>query len=167
VNAQKQSTTRKLELHSKHLFDMAVQLQEPLAVGDIPKGNRQILVGEDGEFNGSRLSGKILPGGADWFLVRSDGVGELDVRVTLETDDGALIYMRSEGFLHYPAEIANQVLMGLADPAQYYLRERTVFETAAKQYYWLNSIIAVGVGWYQPGLVGMSSYETEEEKFHG
>jgi hypothetical protein len=161
VNDKKQSITRKLELRSQHLFDMAVRLQQPLAVGDTPKGNRQILPGEDGEFNGSRLSGKILPGGADWFLVRADGVGELDVRVTLETDDSQLIYMRSEGFLHYPAELTNQVLMGQADPAEYYLRERTVFETAAEKYYWLNSIIAVGVGWYQPGLVGMSIYEIE------
>jgi len=155
----KKPLTRKLELQSEHLFDMAVRLHEPLAVGDIPKGNRQILIGKDGEFNGSRLSGKILPSGADWFLVRPDGVGELDVRVTLQTDDGSLIYMRSEGFLHYPPELINQVLMGEADPSDYYLRERTVFETAAKQYYWLNSIIAVGVGWYQPNLVGMSIYE--------
>lgn len=159
TNSKKQSLTQKLELNCEHLFDMAVQLNEPLAVGDIPKGNRQILVGKEGEFNGSRLSGKILPSGADWFLVRADGVGELDVRVVLETDDGALIYMRSEGFMHYPAELTEQVLMGKADPSEYYLRERTVFETAAKQFYWLNSIIAVGVGWYQPGLVGMSIYE--------
>jgi len=67
--------------------------------------------------------------------------------------------MRSEGFLHYPAEIAERVLRGSADPSEYYLRESTRFETAAERYTWLNSVVAVGVGWYEPGCVGMSIYE--------
>lgn len=161
MNSKKQTLTRKLELHCQHLFDTAIAVLEPLELGDIPKGNRKIRVGQAGEFNGEHLSGKILPGGTNWFLIRADGVGELEVRLNLQTDDGELIYMRSEGFLHYPPQLAKQVLTGKADPSQYYLRERTVFETAAKQYNWLNSIIAVGVGWYQPGLVGMSIYEVK------
>lgn len=151
--------TRTLPLNHAHLFDMVVPLRDPLNVGATPKGSRQILLGKTGEFRGERMRGKVLPGGADWFLIRADGVGELDVRVTLETDDGALVYMLSEGYLHYPAEIAGKVLRGTADPADYYLRERTRFETAAEGYYWLNSIVAVGVGWYEPGRVGMSIYE--------
>jgi len=134
---------------------------EPLEVGDIPKGTRRIRVAKAGEFSGSRLSGKVLSGGTNWFLVRPDGVGELEVRLNLRTVDGALIHMRSEGLLRYPAALAKRVLTGTADPSEYYLRERTVFETAAEQYYWLNSIIAVGVGWYQAGQVGMSIYEIE------
>lgn len=161
MNSDRQTLTRRLQLHCQHLFDTAVPVLEPLQLGDIPKGNRRIRVGQEGEFNGDRLSGKILPGGTNWFLTRPDGVGELEVRLNLQADDGQLIYMHSEGFLHYPAELAKQVLSGQADASEYYLRERTVFETAAQQYYWLNSIIAVGVGWYQPGLVGMSIYEVK------
>ena len=150
---------QKLELEHRHLFDMVVLLENPTAVGNTPKGNRQILLGKNGSFRGERLSGQILPWGADWFLVRPDGVGELDVRVTLQTADDQLIYMRSEGFLRYSRENARKVLSGSADPADYYFRERTVFETGAEKYYWLNSIVAVGTGWYRPGAVGMSIYE--------
>jgi hypothetical protein len=160
--AGEESSTKLLQtlpLDHQHLFDMVVLLEEPAAVGNTPKGNRQILLGRDGSFRGDKLEGKILPWGADWFLVRSDGVGELDVRVTLETTDNELIYMRSEGFLQYSREMAKQVLSGAAEPSDYYFRERTVFETGAEKYYWLNSIVAVGTGWYRPGAVGMSIYE--------
>ena len=154
-----QTHLRTLELRTEHLFDMIVELQQPLVIGDTPKGNRQILLGNGGIFTGTRLRGDILPGGADWYLTRPDGVGELDVRVTLRTHDHATIYMRSEGFLHYPRKLAREVLSGNADPDDYYLRERTRFETAADSYGWLNSIIGIGVGWYEPGSVGMSIYE--------
>lgn len=148
-----------LDLETTHLFDMMVHLQDPLDVGATPKGSRQILIGDRGVFKGERLEGIILPNGADWFLVRPDGVGELDVRVVLRTDDEELIYMRSEGFLKYTREMAKTVLSGTADPSDYYFRERTVFETGSEKYNWLNSIVAIGTGWYQPGMVGMSIYE--------
>lgn len=153
------TSLRTLELSTEHLFDMVVKLETPVVVGDTPKGNRQILVGEGGEFQGKRMQGVILPNGADWFLIRSDGVGELDVRVILQTIDNEKIYMNSTGFLHYPREKAKEVLSGKARPEDYYLREKTVFETSSEKYGWLNSIVAVGTGWYQPGRVGMSIYE--------
>ncbi len=146
-------------LVTEHLFDMAIEIRAPLEVGNIPKGNRQILLGDGGEFKGQRMSGEVMPYGADWFLIRSDGVGELDVRVTLKTDGGELIYMQSGGFLSYSREMAKSVFSGTADPSDYYFRERTIFETAADKFNWLNSIVAVGTGWYQPGMVGMSIYE--------
>lgn len=152
---------KRLDLKTRHLFDMVVHLNTPVVVGETPKGNRQILLGEGGEFKGDRLEGVILPHGADWFLIRKDGVGELDVRVVLQTKDGSLIYMNSTGFLHYPKEKARCVLSGSASPEEYYLREKTVFETSADNYQWLNSIVVVGTGWYQPGAVGMSLYEIQ------
>ena len=157
--ASSDSLLQTLDLVHEHLFDMVVLLQAPTAIGNTPKGNRQILLGDSGSFKGERLQGAIQPYGADWFLVRPDGVGELDVRVTLQTDDDALIYMRSEGFLKYSRENAKKVLSGEADPSEYYFRERTVFETGSDRYEWLNSIVAVGTGWYRPGAVGMSIYE--------
>ena len=153
------SAPRHLALETMHLFDMVVRLEQPLDIGNVPNGNRQILVGNGGEFRGERLRGEILPSGADWYLTRPDGVGELDVRVTLRTDDGALIYMQSRGFLRYAREAARRVLSGVAGPDEYYLRESTRFETASERYGWLNSIVAVGTGWYGPSVVGMSIYE--------
>lgn len=153
------TTLRTLSLEIRHLFNMVVDLESPTIVGDTPKGNRQILIGTGGRFQGDRLSGVIRPWGADWYLTRPDGVGELDVRVTLETDDGALIYMRSEGLLKFSREMAKEVLSGKADPADYYLRERSLFETGSDAYAWLNSIIGIGTGWYAGNQVGMSIYE--------
>ncbi|MBD3649311.1 MAG: DUF3237 domain-containing protein [Pseudomonadales bacterium] len=153
------SDLKTLDLATEHLFDMVVHLEQPMEVGNIPKGNRQILIGKGGEFNGKRLRGEILPHGADWYLTRPDGVGELDVRVTLRTDDGALIYMQSDGFLRYSMDVAKRLLSGVAEPHEYYLREKTSFETAAEKYGWLNSIVAVGTGWYGNAMVGMSIYE--------
>jgi hypothetical protein len=150
-----------LALASEHLFDMVVYLEQPMDVGNTPKGNRQVLLGSGGKFEGTRLKGEILPNGADWYLTRPDGVGELDVRVTLRTDDGELIYMQSKGFLRYAREVARRVLSGTADPDEYYLRESTTFETGSSRYQWLNSIVAVGVGWYGPSMVGMSIYEVK------
>jgi uncharacterized protein DUF3237 len=159
INIESLSLLKTLDLETQHVFDMMVHLQIPLDVGSTPKGNRQILIGDHGVFKGGRLEGRILPNGADWFLVRPDGVGELDVRLVLRTDDEELIYMRSKGFLKYSREMAKAVLSGTAEPSDYYFRERTVFETGSEKYGWLNSVVAVGTGWYRPGMVGMSIYE--------
>ena len=156
-----QEDLKTLELKNRHLFNFYVNIQAPLQVGNTPTGNRQILIGGKGKFKGERINGRVLPWGADWFLIRPDGVGELDVRVILQTDDDELIYMRSSGFLNYSPEVASRVLTGTAEPDEYYFREKTTFETGAKEYYWLNSIVAVGTGWYRPGRVGMSIYEIE------
>jgi hypothetical protein len=59
----------------------------------------------DGSFEGPRLHGKVLPGGGDWTLLRGDGVLELDSRVTLEPDDGALIHVTSFGLRHGPPDV--------------------------------------------------------------
>ena len=149
------------ELRSKLLFELTIDLEEPQIIGDVPHGNRQILSNTGGSFEGPRLRGEVLPHGADWYLTRSDGVGELDVRVTLRTDDGDLIYMKSVGIFRYPQELAGRVLRGEADPAEYYMRDTSAFETASEKYGWLNSIVAVGVGSYRPGRVGMTVYEIE------
>ena len=157
--ASNETSLKTLALTTRHLFDMVVNLEAPQIVGATPKGNRQILVGKGGAFKGERLSGEILPYGADWYLTRPDGVGELDVRVTLKTADGALIYMRSEGLLKFSREVAKKVLSGAAEPSEYYLRERTLFETGSETYGWLNAIIGIGTGWYVKDQVGMSIYE--------
>jgi hypothetical protein len=84
-----------------------------------------------GEFEGDRLRGKVLQGGADWTVQRSDGAVELDLRVTLETDDGALVHM---------------TFTGLRDDALAYFHTLPRFETAAPKYAFLNRLLAVGTG---------------------
>jgi hypothetical protein len=81
------------------LYEISAYLESPIAIGENPHGNRQIVPVTGGSFEGPRLKGKVLPGGGDWLLVRPDGVGELDVRATLQTDDGAFIYVTYRGYI--------------------------------------------------------------------
>ena len=116
-------------------------------LGSVPHGTRSIVPVTGGDFDGPQLRGKILPGGGDWLLLRSDGVLELDLRITLETDDHALIYMTFQGLRHGPPEVIAALGRGeVVDPASYYFRTLPRFETSSERYAFLNRIIAIGVG---------------------
>ena len=100
-------------------------------VGATPHGTLSIFPVIGGSFEGERLRGKVLAGGGDWVSGRADNALELDLRVALETDDGALIYM---------------TFTGLRDGAHQYFRTLPRFETAAPKYAFLNRLLAVGIG---------------------
>jgi len=104
-------------------------------VGSTPRGRLFIFPITGGSFEGDRLHGKVLPGGADWAMATPDGAFELDLRATLETDDGVLIYL---------------TFTGVRDDARQYLRTLPRFETAAPQYAFLNRLLAVGLGDIRP-----------------
>ena len=116
-------------------------------LGTVPHGNRTVVPVTGGHFEGLRLRGEILSGGGDWLLLRSDNVLELDLRITLETDDGALISMRSFGLRHGPPEVLAALARGESvDPSTYYFRTAARFETSAPQYEFLNRLIAIASG---------------------
>ena len=116
-------------------------------VGAVPHGTRVTAPIRDGRFEGPRLRGQVLPGGGDWPLLRGDGVLELDLRVTLETDDGALIHMTSFGLRHGPPEVIAALARGEAvDPSTYYFRTAPRFETGHPKYAFLNRPLAVASG---------------------
>jgi len=104
-------------------------------VGATPHGTLSIFPVTGGSFEGERLRGKVLAGGGDWVTKTADAPFDLDLRVTLETDDGALIYM---------------TFTGLRDDAHHYFRTLPRFETAAPQYAFLNRLLAVGIGKISP-----------------
>ncbi len=107
-----------------------VNVGPALVVGDGPHGLRRIIAIEGGTFTGPRLSGKVLPGGADWQVIRPDGVAEIEARYTLETDDGALIYVRNPGIRTAPKAVMDRLARGeRCDPSEYYFRTCPVFET--------------------------------------
>jgi len=116
-------------------------------IGAVPCGSRNIAPIEGGHFEGPRLRGKVLPGGGDWTLLRADGVLELDLRLTLETDDGALLYMTSFGLRHGPPEVIAALGRGESvDPSAYYFRTTLRFETSHPKYAFLNQLLAVSSG---------------------
>ena len=125
-------------------------------------GRRRIINITGGSFTGERLSGRVLPGGADWQVIRTDGVADLDARYTLETNDGALIYVRNHGLRHGPPEVLKQVMAGEAvDPSRYYMRTTPTFETGDARYTWLNRIICVATGARRAAAVELDVYEVK------
>jgi len=131
---------------------LRVNVAPPQNIGSVPSGNRRTAPLSGGVFEGPRLRGTVLPGGsADWQLLRSDGVLEMDLRVTLQTDDGALIAMRSFGLRHGPPEVIAAIGRGeTVDPTTYYFRTTPRFRTGHPAYLFLNRIVAVAAGDRRP-----------------
>ena len=138
-------------IESELLFAITLDVDEPQDFGATPVGTRRVVVVTGGRFDGPNLSGTVRPGGADWLLLRADGSWQLDVRLTLLTDDGALIGMTYRGLRHGPPEVMERLNRGEAvDSSEYYFRVAPRFETASEKYAWLNGILAVGVGTRTP-----------------
>jgi hypothetical protein len=135
------------EIRTEFLFTISLDVGKPVIVGPGPLGARINVAVNGGTFEGPKLKGKVLGGGSDWIVVRGDGAMQLDVRCTLETDDGALVNMTYRGIRHGPKEVIERVNRGEdVDPALYYFRTAPFFETASDRYGWLNRIVAVATG---------------------
>ena len=146
---------------SRPLFTIRISLHPMQLFGATPLGHRRVAPVSGGEFEGERLRGTILPhAGSDWLLERADGSFQQDVRMTLETDDGALIGMTYRGVRHSAPEVAARLARGEhVDPAEYYLRTAPFFETAAPRYAWLNTIVSIGVGRRVPNGASYDVFE--------
>jgi hypothetical protein len=129
------------------MFRASVAVGAPRSLGRTPVGERRIVDIAGGEVTGPKLTGRILPGGADWQIVRDDGTAVLEARYTIEAQDGALIYVRNFGYRHGPPDLLIRIGRGEdVDPSLYYFRAAPVFETAAPEHAWLNRTIAVCSG---------------------
>src|SRR3954469_3988269 len=116
------------------LFDIVIDLNPRLNIGDGPLGRRILFGAAGGTFEGPRLRGEVVPGGGDWALFRADGAMSLDVRLTLRTHDDALLHMTYGGRW-----------------AGSYFRTTPLFETGSEPYSWLNDIVCVGSGYLVDG----------------
>ena len=138
-------------MDSRLLMTLQVAVAGAQRIGAVPHGTRVTAPIADGHFEGPRLRGKVLAGGGDWTLLRGDGVLELDLRLTLETDDGALIHMTSFGLRHGPPEVLAALTRGEhVDPSTYYFRTTPRFETGHPKYEFLNRLLAVSSGDRRP-----------------
>jgi len=142
------------------IFAAHVTVGAALDLGDVAKGGRRIVPITGGEFAGPQIRGTVVPGGADWQVLRSDGVAELEARYTLRTDDGALIYVRNQALRHGSAEVMAALAAGRpVDPGSYYFRGATFFETGAAHYGWLTKHIIVCSGERKPSGVKLRFYK--------
>ena len=142
-------------MNLRPLFKAEITLAPPQELG-----RRRIIPITGGRFHGERLSGRVLPGGADWQVVRPDGVADLDARYTIETHDAALIYVRNKGYRHGPDEVIRRLKDGEAvDPKLYYMRTTPWFETGDARYAWLNRIVCVATGARRAAAVELEVFE--------
>jgi len=131
----------------------------PVVVGRGPTGERRVVPVIGGRISGPRLNGEILPGGADFQLIRDDGVAEIEARYTLRLDDGALVYVVNRGIRHAAPEDMARLLRGEpVPPERVYFRTTPTFETAAPAHAWLHRSLFLGFGERRPDSVRVRIY---------
>ena len=124
-----------LPINSRPLMALRLATSATEEIGSTPQGTLTIFPVTGGSFEGERLRGTVLAGGGDWVTAHGNRTFTLDLRVTLETDDGSLIHM---------------TFNGVRDDANHYFRTVPRFETAAPKYAFLNRLLAVGIGEIRP-----------------
>ena len=121
-----------------------VRLAAPRSLGQTPWGERRLVGIVGGSFEGPRLRGVVLPGGADWQVIHADGMTSVDTRYALQTHDGALIYIATRGVRWGSPEVLARIFAGEAvEASEYYFRLTAQLETGAAAYAWVNQRVFI------------------------
>jgi hypothetical protein len=149
-------------LTEQPIFTIQAELEGIMNLGRTPLGERRIIGILGGSVHGPKLNGRILPGGADWQIIRADGAADIQARYTIETDSGARILVNSDGLRHGPPDVLEKLARGdSVDPALYYFRTVMRFETSAPEVDWMNRILALARGQREARAVRLDVYEVE------
>ena len=132
---------------TRFAFEARVSVANPIIVGQGSQGLRRVVPITGGTFEGPRIRGRVVPGGADWQVIRPDGVLSIEAKYTLEASDGALIMVTNRGMRHGPPDVIEKLARGEAvDPSRYYFRTVAEFEAAIEsKHAWLNRAMFFGV----------------------
>ncbi|MFQ5933409.1 MAG: DUF3237 domain-containing protein [Dehalococcoidia bacterium] len=144
------------EIKTEFLFEVKIPQKPYHQIGKTPYGERMITTPASGAtVRGPRLNGTVLEGGGDPFLIRSDGVGEIDARITIKADDGDLILMSYKGISVYTDPVQAALDRGEeVPPEDYYFYVAVLFETASERYRWLNETFAIARGLHPHEFAG-------------
>jgi hypothetical protein len=147
----------------RKIYRLEATLGAPLDLGEVANGRRRIVPQTGGTFTGPELDGKLLPGAsADWQIVLPDGTSLGDIRYTLQTDGGDLLYVQSRSVRHGSAEVLARLARGEdVDAREYTFRTSTQIETAAPALDWLNKGVFISVGGRQAAGVIYETYLVE------
>lgn len=142
-------------------FEAHVTIGAPIVVGTGPQGLRRIVPITGGKFEGPRIRGTILSGGADWQFVRADGVLQIEAKYTLRTSDGVTIMITNRGMRHGPPDVIDRLAKGEAvDPSLYYFRTVAEFEAPSdSRYAWLNKALFIATAERQATVVNLRFHE--------
>ena len=144
----------------KFFADFHVQVGAVQEVGASARGFRRVIPIVGGQVRGEGWTAKVLPGGADFQLLVSDELAELDARYVLETDGGDLIYVTNHALRSGPAALMQRLRAGQpVDPAEIYFRCAPRFEASAPSLAWLGQRMFLGSGARFPELVAMRFFE--------
>ena len=128
----------------EYVCELKVLVTAPMVVGETAHGVRRVIPIAGGTFEGPKMRGEIVNGGADWQIVRKDGVAELEAHYTIKTNDGVYIYIKNIGLRVATPEIAAKIGRGeQVGPNDYYFRAVPKFEAPAGKYDWLNNAIFI------------------------
>jgi hypothetical protein len=149
-----------MTLELSRVFDIEAELGPIRDLGPMPHGRRRIVPILGGTVRGPRLEAEIVPGGADWQHVRSDGVVELVARYSILTRDRVEITVTNSGLRRAPPEVMERMARGEAvDPALVYCRTVPLFEAPAGPYAWLNASIFVCTAARLPDKIRVGVFE--------
>ncbi len=141
------------------VFEVIATLDAPIIFGNTGIGERRIIGINGGTVKGPKFNGTVLPGGADWQIVREDGVSDISARYTIKADDGALIYIDAPGIREAPPAVIKRINSGeIVDPSEYYFRTTPRLETASEKYAWVNRRLFVCKGVRLPNGVEIRYY---------
>jgi hypothetical protein len=147
-------------LSDQPIFTVEADLEPMLNLGRTPYGERRIIGIAGGRVYGTKLAGRILPGGADWQFIRNDGAADIQARYTIEAEGGAHILVNSVGLRHGPPHVIERLARGdKVDPALYYFRTVMRFETGDAKVDWLNRILALARGQREAMSVRLDVFE--------
>jgi hypothetical protein len=147
----------------RHIYRLDAVVDAPIELGDTPQGHRRIVALTGGRAEGPDFNAELLgTGGADWQILRPGGSSVADIRYTLETDRGALLYVQSHGVRHGKSEVLARLAAGEdVDPSEYTFRTTVSIETSALELAWLNDGVFIAVGARQPSGVSYDVYLVE------
>jgi Protein of unknown function (DUF3237) len=133
-------------------FSFRAQLKPPVPIGPGPIGTRMYYDVTDGNVTGDRLRGKVL-GGGEWALIGPDGFLRVDVRLQVETHDGAYLYVQYTGLLEMNKAVQTATATGGGtEYRDQYFFTNPRMETGDARYAWVNTTFFVGEGRLLPGL---------------
>ncbi|OJJ37919.1 hypothetical protein ASPWEDRAFT_171371 [Aspergillus wentii DTO 134E9] len=144
------------------LFSLRCAVAAPIEIGNGPYGRRRCVPIESGTVRGEYINGEVVPGGADFMLVEDDQTTHVNTNYVIKSDDGAYLYIRTEGTRSGPPEVLKALMEGDGvDPNSYWFHLHIKIETGHEKYRWMNNRVIVGRATRAKGEVAYDAYFLE------